>query len=86
MIGKQTTITTSATLIEAAVNNETRQLAINSSGALYLGGDSSVTTSNGYLLDPTKSAGMPITLHPGEALYGIVSSGTHTCYTLLSEI
>lgn len=86
MIGKQTTVTTSATLIEAAVNNETREIIVHPSGNMFVGGDSSVTTANGYLLDASKSTGLRITLHPGEALYAIVAAGTSTCYTLLSEI
>jgi hypothetical protein len=86
MIGKQTTVTTTATLIEAAVNNETREIVIHPSSNMFVGGDNTVTTSNGYLLDAGKSAGLRLTLHPGEALWAIVTSGTHTCYTLLSEI
>ena len=87
MIGKQTTVTTTATLIQAAVNNETRQIQVHSSSAnMYFGGDNSVTTANGYLLDSAGGNSLSLTLHPGEALWAICAAGSHTCYTLLSEI
>jgi hypothetical protein len=77
----------SATLLVAAVAHETRQVLLHVEGGnVFVGGDSSVTTANGYKIDSTKSSGTAITLHGGEALYGITTSGSHTVYVLVTEI
>jgi hypothetical protein len=83
----QVTVTNaSATLLVAAVAHETRQVLLHVDGNTFVGGDSSVTTSNGYKIDATKSTGTSITLHGGEALYGITTSGSHTVFVLVTEI
>lgn len=52
--------------------------AIRNNGAaiVYIGA-SGVTTANGYPLDPGRE--MSADLGPGDALYGIVASGTVEC-------
>jgi hypothetical protein len=83
----QVTVTdTASVLLVAAVAHETRQVLLHVDGDLYIGGNESVTDENGYKIDATKSAGTAITLHGGEALYGITSSGIHTAYVLVTEI
>lgn len=82
----QVTITTTATQIVAAVPHETRNVLMHTTGNVFVGGDASVTTSTGFLVDATKSSATAIVLHGGEALFGITTSGSHTAYVLVTEI
>ena len=70
------TVTTSATAIPTtALNGRKNIIVINTStGTIYLGSDSSVTTANGFQLKQDTS----VSLDWGEniTLYGIIGSGT----------
>ena len=82
MIGTQTTVTTTATLIvdEDSTNREVIIHAVGN-GIVYLGG-SDVTTSTGFYLD--KDAGpLRVQLLPKEKIYGIVSVNTELVTALL---
>ncbi len=82
MRSTQTSVTTTATLLVAAstVNRDIRIHAL-SNTSIYLGG-STVTTSNGYLLEKDDGY-LAVTLPAGETLYAIVSTGTETVTVLL---
>lgn len=84
MIGKQTTVTTSPTLIiDTDSTNRTIVLHAIGNGVVYLGG-ATVTTSQGFYLDKAAGA-VVLQLPPGEKLYGIVTSGTDVISTLLPD-
>jgi hypothetical protein len=85
MTTAQVSVSTTAVRLIAGVPNETRQGIVHATGSIYLGGDSSVTISTGYLLDHTKGNGLPVTLHPGEEIWAINASGTATAFVLVSE-
>ncbi|CAB4152648.1 hypothetical protein UFOVP613_25 [uncultured Caudovirales phage] len=82
----QVSVSTTAVRLIAGVLNETRQGAVHSSAAIYLGGDSSVTTATGYLLDTTGGNWLAVKLNPGEEIWAIKATGTATAYVLVSEL
>jgi len=66
-------VTTSATLIKAT-NTSRKSILIrnNGSSTLYIGGNNSVTTSNGFEV----IAGEEIYIKDTDEIYGIITSGT----------
>jgi hypothetical protein len=52
--------------------------------AVYLGGDSSVTTSTGYQLDAGEAVAM--TVAEGEYVYGIAASGSNAVHVLAQKL
>ena len=82
MRSTQTSVTTTATLLVAA-DNVNRQVYIHaiSNTAIYLGG-STVTTSNGFLLEKDDGY-LAVTIPINETLYAIVGTGTETVSVLL---
>jgi hypothetical protein len=83
--GSQVTVTTSATLLVAAVARETRNVLLHTAAAVYVGGDTSLTTANGFLLDASNGP-VPFILNGGEALYAIKATGTTTTYVFITEL
>jgi len=67
------TVTTSATLI-IATNTSRKSILIrnNGSATLFIGGNNSVTTSNGYRI----TGGQSMYIFETDEVYGIVASGT----------
>lgn len=84
MIGKQTTVGTTATLIiDSDSVNRTVVLHAIGNGVVYLGG-SNVVAGSGFYLDKAAGA-VVLQIPPGEKLYGIVTSGTDVISTLLPD-
>jgi hypothetical protein len=82
MRSTQTSVTTAATLLVAsAVVNRTVIIHPLSTTDVYLGA-STVTTSNGFLLEKNDSY-MSVTIPANETLYAIVATGTETVTCLL---
>jgi hypothetical protein len=82
MRSTQTSVTTAATLLVAA-DNVNREVYIHSisNTSIYLGG-STVTTSNGFLLEKDDGY-LALTIPINETLYAIVATGTETVSVLL---
>lgn len=74
----QVSVGETATVIVASDATEHRRVWVHdpTGGASVFVGDSTVTTSNGFELEAGESQSFDI--EPGEALYGIVASGTQT--------
>lgn len=84
MIGQQTTVGTTATLIiDSDSVNRTVVLHAIGNGVVYLGG-SNVVAGSGFYLDKAAGA-VVLQIPPGEKLYGIVTSGTDVISTLLPD-
>ena len=82
MRSTQTSVGTTATLLIAASTvNRVAVIHPLSTTDLYLGA-STVTTSNGFLLEKNDGY-MSITIPANETLYGIVATGTETVTVLL---
>lgn len=77
----QVTVTTSATRLDPSTGVPTGAVLVRNRGsaAVYLGG-SNVTTANGFQLDAGES--VPMDIRSGDALYGVVASGTQTVHVL----
>lgn len=56
---------------------------LTASAPVFLGGDNTVTTGNGFQWD-SASGSVQITLEPGESLYGIVTATPQTIHVLSS--
>lgn len=88
IIGSTVSVTTSAGVVLAAPSPTKNGLGISvlvantGSAPVYLGGDATVTTSTGFPLNAGSQ--VSVSMWPGEALYGIVASGTVTV-NLLSQ-
>jgi hypothetical protein len=85
VIGSQTTVTTSPTLL---VDSDSihRNIVVHAvgNGIVYLG-SSAVTSSTGFYVD--KAAGViPITLPSNEKLYGVTASGTQLVTVLTPDL
>jgi hypothetical protein len=81
MKSANTTVTTTATLLVAA-DNQNRTIYIHPNAVVYVG-NSSVTNVTGFhLLADTP---IQITLPLGENLYGITATGTATVLTLTPD-
>ena len=59
----------------------TLYMSVSGGNGIYVGGSSSVTTSNGYFWANALN-NVPVTLEPGDSIYGIGVSGTATASTL----
>jgi len=82
MRSTQTSVTTTATLLVAAATvNRTVIIHPLSTSDVYLGA-STVTTSNGFLLEKNDGY-MSVTVPANETLYAIVATGTETVSCLL---
>ena len=84
MIGSQTTVTTSATLLVDSDSTH-RNIVLHAvgNGIVYLG-SSTVTSSTGFYVDKAAGA-IPITLPSNEKLYGITASGTQLVTVLTPD-
>jgi hypothetical protein len=82
MRSTQTSVTTTATLLVAA-DNVNREVYIHalSNTSVYLGG-STVTTSNGFLLEKDDGY-LAVKVPQNETIYAIVATGTETVTVLL---
>lgn len=84
MIGQQTTVGTTPTLIiDSDSVNRTVVLHAIGNGVVYLGG-STVAAGSGFYLDKAAGA-VVLQLPPGEKLYGVVTTGTDVISTLLPD-
>lgn len=84
MIGQQTTVGTTPTLIVNSDSvNRTVVLHAIGNGVVYLGG-SNVAAGSGFYLDKAAGA-VVLQLPPGEKLYGVVTTGTDVISTLLPD-
>lgn len=84
MIGQQTTVGTTPTLIvDSDSVNRTVVLHAIGNGVVYLGG-SNVAAGSGFYLDKAAGA-VVLQLPPGEKLYGVVTTGTDVISTLLPD-
>lgn len=84
MIGQQTTVGTTPTLIINSDSvNRTIVLHAIGNGVVYLGG-SNVAAGSGFYLDKAAGA-VVLQLPPGEKLYGVVTTGTDVISTLLPD-
>jgi len=82
MISVTTTVTTTRVKIVSAAVNSTRTVIVRPVGnSVYVGG-SDVTTANG--LEISNNTNFSIVIPPGEELWAVVSSGTHSVTTLTS--
>jgi len=77
------TVTTSATLLIAADNQQRICYLHSGSGSVYIGG-SDVTAANGIHL--TSGTTMEISVPFNETIYGITSSGTNTMRVLTPSV
>lgn len=81
--GDQVAVVTTATRLDTgtAGNMARSSCLVRNRGAVpvYLGG-LTVTTANGFQLDPAES--VAVDLAPGDALYGVVASGSASCHVL----
>lgn len=85
----QVALTTAAALLVTAPNIErpygtTSAVLVYCPSAMYLGGASTVTTGNGFLVPAGVSTTVDVLA--GEKLYAILSTGTATAYVLQSGI
>lgn len=84
MIGQQTTVGTTPTLIvDSDSVNRTVVLHAIGNGVVYLGGPT-VAAGSGFYLDKAAGA-VVLQLPPGEKLYGVVTTGTDVISTLLPD-
>ena len=83
MISSQTTVTTTATKIVAAAAHAWRTVVVRPSGADVYLGNSTVTTTNGLKLD--NGTLFSYEIPPGQELYAITASGSHTVMTLTAS-
>lgn len=67
--------TTATSIVSSDAQRKSLTMKNNGSTTIYLGNDGSVTTSNGYPLEPGKEMFLEYA-KSREAWYGIVSSGT----------
>lgn len=79
IISKNVTITTSATLMHTSASNGCRLYLYSASGGQDITiGPAAVAAGTGYVLPSSKTRELTIDLPPGDSLYGIVASSTHT--------
>ena len=83
MISNQTTVTSTATKVVTAAAHAWRTVVIRPVGADVYLGNSTVTTTNGLKLD--NGTLFSYEIPPGQELYAVVSSGSHTVMTLTSS-
>jgi hypothetical protein len=85
VIGSQTTVTTSPTLLVDADSTH-RNIVLHAvgNGIVYLG-SSAVTSSTGFYVDKAAGA-IPITIPSNEKLYGITASGTQLVTVLTPDL
>lgn len=82
MISVTTSVTTTRVKIVSAAVNSTRTVIVRPVGNdLYIGG-SDVTTANG--LQISKDTNFSIVVPPGDELWAVVPTGTHSVTTLTS--
>jgi hypothetical protein len=55
-----------------------------SAAALYIGGDSTVSSSTGWLIAAGQT--LALDLEPGESVYGVLMSGTGTAFVLRTGV
>ena len=79
LANKQVTVTTAATLVIDG-NDDGCYVNVRTGAKVVYIGDSSVSISNGYLLDEDES--ISLILGPNEGLYAIVEADTGTLYFL----
>lgn len=84
MIGSQTTVTTSPTLLIDSDSTH-RNILVHAvgNGIVYLG-SSAVTTSTGFYIDKAAGA-IPVMLPPNEKIYAITTSGTQLVTVLTPD-
>ena len=83
MISVTTTVTTTRVKIVSKTVNNTRNVIVRPVGNdLYIGVDD-VTTANG--LQITKDTNFTIIIPPGDELWAVVPTGTHSVTTLMSN-
>jgi hypothetical protein len=76
---KNVTITTSATLMHTSASNGCRLYLYSASGGHDITiGPATVASGTGFVLSSSKTSELTIDLPPGDSLYGIVASSTHT--------
>jgi len=81
VLHQRVTVGTTATLLAEATSNRDGmdvmiQSAKGSSVEVFVGGAGVTTTDYGHLLDPDENFNLH--LYPGEKLYGVTTTGTHT--------
>lgn len=93
VVAAQVSVGTTAQLIgtnsatsdsEGDYRNRTLLVKNITGGTVFLGGDNTVTTANGFQWVAATDGILSIDLEPGESLYGIVATGSLTLHTLRS--
>lgn len=74
---KQVSLTTTPTLI-TSTDGAPRTVLLHTTAITYIGGDSSVSSSNGFRMDANDK--IPFTIIDGSSIYAVAASGTQTMY------
>lgn len=77
------TLSTTPEILEAGSAEGKIVLMRDASADIYIGGDASVSSANGFRVATTDV--LSITLLPGDTLYGVAASGTPTVRLLVTR-
>ena len=80
---KQLTITTTPQLVQAATDGQVN-LWVHTSATMYFGGDSSVSSSNGFRLDANDK--YQTIIPEGNEVWVVAASGSQKLYCFATEI